>query len=78
MSNQQTQVVPNTIEGKKCQIKDIDNFLRTETQEVSEYEENEVIEKENIKKKERSNSALIQYNSNFTNKNINNITADEN
>ena len=53
----------DTIEGKKCQIKDIDNFLRTETQEVSEYEENE---------------ALIQYNSNFTNKNINNITADEN
>ncbi len=68
----------DTIEGKKCQIKDIDNFLRTETQEVSEYEENEVIEKENIKKKERSNSALIKYNNNFANKNINNITADEN
>ena len=68
----------DTIEGKKCQIKDIDNFLRTETQEVSEYEENNIMEKEDIKKKERSNSALGNFHRDYTNENLNNVTADEN
>jgi hypothetical protein len=68
----------DTIEGKKCQIKDIDNFLRTETQEVSEYEENNLMEKEDIKKKERSNSALGNFHRDYTNENLNIVTADEN
>ncbi len=68
----------DTIEGKKCQIKDIDNFLRTETQEVSEYEENNIMEKEDIKKKERNSSGLSHFNRDYTNENLNNVTADEN
>jgi len=37
----------DSVEAMKCQIKDINNFIKTETQSVSEYEE-KIEEKKNI------------------------------
>ena len=53
----------DSVEGMKCQIKDINNFIRTDTQEVSEYEE-KIDLKKNI--------------SNGNRKNINNNNSDNN
>ena len=48
----------DSVEAMKCQIKDINNFIKTETQSVSEYEE-KIEEKKNISNGNMNNNINI-------------------
>ena len=59
----------DSVEAMKCQIKDINNFIKTETQSVSEYEEK-------MEEKKRISNGKINNNISNNNNDRNNITQD--